>query len=119
MILHFTKHILWMYVKLQKHKNYKTFKKNGYKNYELLSQVFNKSATTTLFLSCLYSNAFSSADKRQNEEEFLNRGVHMTKGKKSYIVSFKEKCFTNNYIPTCNHVKKGSNLENFNFCLDV
>ena len=68
---------------MQKNKGFKTFKKHGCKNYELLGQVFNNSTATGQLHHASTQLPPTSDEERQNEEEFLNGGVHVTESETS------------------------------------
>ena len=102
---------------MQKHRNFKSFKKNGCKNYELLGQVFSKSTATGHLHHASTQLPPTSDDERQNEEEFLNKGVHVIESEKSSTDNSKKR--TNDDFPLGYvRVKKESKLEKLDACLE-
>ncbi|XP_050234847.1 uncharacterized protein LOC126683061 [Mercurialis annua] len=98
----------------QKNKIFKVFKKNGCKNYEILGQIFNKSTATGHLHHASTQLPPTSDDERLNEEEFLNKGVHVQDGEKS-----KGKRAADDFLPDCVRVKKESKFEKIDSCLEM
>ncbi|KAJ9130711.1 hypothetical protein P3X46_034158 [Hevea brasiliensis] len=103
----------------KKHKNFKGYRKNGYKHYDLLGQVFSKSTTTEHLHHASTQLPPTSNEKCQTKEEFLNRGIHVSDGEKSSIGNSKGKQSADDYILGCNKVKKESNSEKLDSCLEM
>ncbi|KAJ9152368.1 hypothetical protein P3X46_025939 [Hevea brasiliensis] len=103
----------------KKHKNFKGYRKNGYKHYDLLGQVFSKSTTIEHLHHASTQLPLTSNEKCQTKEEFLNRGIHVSDGKKSSIGNSKGKQSADDYILVCNKVKKESKFEKLDSCLEM
>ncbi|KAJ9134996.1 hypothetical protein P3X46_032222 [Hevea brasiliensis] len=91
----------------KKHKNFRAYKKNECKNYDLLGQVFNKSTVIGHLHHTSTQLPPTSDEEHQTKEEFLNRGIHVSDGEKS-----------NDYIPGCNKLKE-SKFEKSDSCLEM
>ncbi|KAF2315864.1 hypothetical protein GH714_040569 [Hevea brasiliensis] len=109
----------WQEMDDKKHKNFKGYRKNGYKHYDLLGQVFSKSTTIEHLHHASTQLPLTSNEKCQTKEEFLNRGIHVSDGKKSSIGNSKGKQSADDYILVCNKVKKESKFEKLDSCLEM
>jgi hypothetical protein len=103
----------------QKHKDYKTLKKNGCKNYELLGQVFNKSTATGHLHFASTQLPPTSDEEREVEEVFLHKGVHITECNNLDTLVSKGKRPAEEFLPGFERVRKESKSKNFESCLDL
>ncbi|KAK6937196.1 Myb/SANT-like domain [Dillenia turbinata] len=109
---------VWQMFK-KKHKNYMAFKSKGCQNYEMLGQIFNKSTATRPRHHASIQLRPNSREERENEEEFLSRGLHGTEGQKSVIGSSTEKRPFVDFDIGCWCVKKDSKFEKFETFLEM
>ncbi|PIA58825.1 hypothetical protein AQUCO_00500632v1 [Aquilegia coerulea] len=100
----------------KKNKIFKSFRKSGCKNYQLLGQVFDKSTASGLLHHSSTMLPPSSDEERQTEENFLNKGIHVTESGTS---SSKGKRPAEDFLPGCIRVKKESKLEKLDSCLQI
>lgn len=104
---------------MQKNKNFKAIKKSRCTNYDMLGQAFDKSTATGALHHASTQLPPTSDEERQNEDRFLNKGVHITECEKSGTGSSKGKRIADESIPGCVRLKKESKIEKLDSCLEM
>ncbi|KAF5206475.1 hypothetical protein FRX31_003938 [Thalictrum thalictroides] len=99
----------------KKNRAYKSFRKLGCKNYQLLGQVFDKSTATGGLHHPSTQLPPTSDEERQTEEDFMNKGTHVTESGTS---SSKGKRPAEDFVPGCIRVKE-SKFERLDSCLQM
>lgn len=102
---------------MQKNKMYKSFRKHGCKNYQLLTQVFGKSTATGQLHHASTQLPPSSDEERQTEEVFLSKSTNNMS--ESETGSSKGKRPADEFIPGCIRVKKEGKFEKLDSCLQM